>query len=284
MPEVSQKSAHEKHTLSNEESEVPSGSEAIASLDQEIDQEPDPEILFQPPRAQQAIPSMFMPYIEGPKMDWTVNDALYHRFLKWRLKCENILECELAALPKCKKVITWSGDFSMDQYVSWGLSNEDLNLDTIWGKYEEFCKPQTNEVCAHFVLLASFRQGNSSTDEWYNAVQAQVNLAKYPQKQQRSCIVTSFGFSCVMKEFVSKTINDSNVDLEKFPASKVRQLAKKMESSKATAHYIRQVAGDLQAVQIKLMRHQHTEIPPGKYKKKKSYVKPKQSSHKHDVQ
>ena len=60
---------------------------------------------------------MYMPYIEGPKMDWMVNDALYHRFLKWKLKYENILECELAALPKCqksKKVIAWSGDFGMD--------------------------------------------------------------------------------------------------------------------------------------------------------------------------
>ena len=55
--------------------------------------------------------NMYMPYIEGPKMDWMVNDVLYHRFLKWKLKCKNILECELAALPecqKCKKVITWS--------------------------------------------------------------------------------------------------------------------------------------------------------------------------------
>ena len=50
--------------------------------------------------------------IEGPKMNWTVNDSLYHRFLKWHLKCENILECELMMLPerrKCKKVIAWSG-------------------------------------------------------------------------------------------------------------------------------------------------------------------------------
>ena len=46
---------------------------------------------------------MYMPYIEGPKKDWMVNDTLYHRFLKWKLKCENILECELAALPKCQK-------------------------------------------------------------------------------------------------------------------------------------------------------------------------------------
>ena len=46
---------------------------------------------------------IFMPYIQGPKMDWTVNDSLYHRFLKWKLKCENILDCELAMLPEAKK-------------------------------------------------------------------------------------------------------------------------------------------------------------------------------------
>ena len=70
----------------------------------------------------------------------------------------------------------------MDHYVSWGFPSEDLNLDTIWGKYEEFCKPQTNEVCACFDLLTSFIQGSRSVDEWYNAVQALVNLATYPPK------------------------------------------------------------------------------------------------------
>ena len=87
-----------------------------------------------------------MPYIEGPKMDWTVNDGLYHRFLKWHLKCENILECELVALPEgqqCKKIIAWSGNFGMDQYVSWGLPTDQLMLETIWGRFEEFCKPQS---------------------------------------------------------------------------------------------------------------------------------------------
>ena len=51
---------------------------------------------------------MFMPYIEDPKINWTINDSLYNRLLKWKLKCKNILECELAMLAerrKCKKVI-----------------------------------------------------------------------------------------------------------------------------------------------------------------------------------
>ena len=99
----------------------------------------------------------------------------------------------------CKKVIAWSGDNGMDQYVFWGLSSEDLNLDTIWGKYEDFCKLQTNEVHAHFDLLTNFRQGSRSVDEWYKAVEIQVPLAKYPQKQPRFYILTSFGFSWVMK-------------------------------------------------------------------------------------
>ena len=99
--------------------------------------EPEQEVSINHPHPNVPQPvyiNMYMPYIEGLKMDWMVNDALYHRFLKWKLKCENILECKLKTLPecqKCKKVITWSGDFGMDQYVSWGLSKDKMNLYTI---------------------------------------------------------------------------------------------------------------------------------------------------------
>ena len=79
-------------------------------------QEQDQEVTFQPSQAK-VISNMFIPYIESPKMDWSVNDGLYHRFLKWYLQCENILECELVFLSerrKCKNVIAWSGDFDVD--------------------------------------------------------------------------------------------------------------------------------------------------------------------------
>ena len=203
--------------------------------------------------------------------------------MKWHVKCENILECELVALPErqqCRKAIAWSGDFDMDQYVSWGLLTDQLTLETIWGRFEEFCKPQFNEVCAIFDLLTSFRQGSCSVDEWYNAVQAKVNLAKYPQKLPRSFTGTFSVFFLRDEEFVSRTISDGSVDLDKFPASRVRQLAKMLDSSKATVGHIKQVAGDPQAVQINLLRHQCTELPTGKYKKKRLPVKSKQSNHK----
>ena len=154
---------------------------------------------FQPSTGQtQFVPAVFMHYIEGPKMDWTVNDGLYHRFLKWKLKGENILHCELAMLPeskKCKKVIACSGNLGMDQYVSLYLPTEELSLDTIWAKYEHFCKPQSNEVRARFDLLTSFRQGNRSVNEWYNAVQARCLLPNTHQKLHVSCIEIYFGSS-----------------------------------------------------------------------------------------
>ena len=104
--------------------------------------EPEQEVYINhthPKTPQLVYTNIYMPYIEGPKMDWMVNDVLYHRFLKWKLKCKNILECELTALPKyqmCKKVIAWSSNFGMDQYISWGLSKDSMNLDTIWDRFE----------------------------------------------------------------------------------------------------------------------------------------------------
>ena len=118
-------------------------------------------------------------------MDLTVNNDICHRFLKWRLEYKNILECELAMLAekrKCKKVIVWSGYFGIDQYFALNLTSEEFTLDVILERFEDFYKPKSNEVRARFVLLASFRKGDRSVNEWYNAVQTQVALAKHPQE------------------------------------------------------------------------------------------------------
>ena len=118
MTEVEEEDSHDE-TSTHEESE----------LEQEVTINN-----LHPDAPQPVYTNIYMPYIKGLKMDWKVNDALYHRFLKWKLKCKKILECKLAALPeckKCRKVIAWSSDFGMDQYVSWGLSKDKMNLDTI---------------------------------------------------------------------------------------------------------------------------------------------------------
>ena len=126
----------------------------------------------------------------------------------------------------------------------------------------------------------SFRQGNHSVDKWYNAVQAQVNLAKYPLETAKILHRDIFWFFLKDEDFVSRTISDVSVDLDKFPASRVWQLAKDLKSSKAMARHIKQVSGEPQATQINLLRHQRTELPQHRYKKKRSYTKPKPGNNK----
>ena len=79
---------------------------------------------------------------------------------------------------------------------------------------------------------------------------------------------------------MSRTISDGSVDFDKFPASRVQQLAKKLESTKATARYIKQVSGEPQATEINLLRHQRTELPQNRYKKKRSHTKPRLGNNK----
>ena len=240
--------AHAVRATKSPSTSVMTEAEEEASHDEtstHAESEPEQEVSINHPHPNASQPvytNMYMPYIEGPKMDWTVNDALYHRFPEWKLKCENILECELTALPKCqkcKKVISWSSDFGMDQYVSWGLSKDEMNLDTIWERFEDFWKPQSNEVWACFDLLTSFHQGNKSINKWYNAVQVQVNFTKYPPETVKILHQDIFWFFLCDEDFMPRTITEGSVNLDKFPASRVRQLTKMFESSKATAHHIK---------------------------------------------
>ena len=61
----------------------------------------------------------------------------------------------------------------------------------------------------------------------------------------------------------------------------MRQLAKKLESSKSTAKYIKQVSNEPQATQVNLLRHQHTELPPNKCQRKQRNFKPRSNNHKY---
>ena len=78
-----------------------------------------------------------------------------------------------------------------------------------------------NKVRACFDLLTSFCQGSRNVDEWYNVVQAQVNLAKYPPETATILHRDIFWFFMKDEDLVTKTINEGNVDIQKFPASKV---------------------------------------------------------------
>ena len=83
-----------KNPAQRSRSPSPSAEEVIESKEELLnsEHEEDLQVSFHPchvpptpsnPMGQSPIVTgMYMPYIEGPCMDWTVNDNLYHRFLK----------------------------------------------------------------------------------------------------------------------------------------------------------------------------------------------------------
>ena len=105
-----------KMSVQGSRSPSPHTEEVAESLDELLhsDQDEDLEVSFHPhhtpvpptnPVVPPSIPTgMYMPYIEGPQMDWTVNDDLYHCFLKWHLKCENILRVRACSPTRASKM------------------------------------------------------------------------------------------------------------------------------------------------------------------------------------
>ena len=157
---------------------------------------------------------MMVPYVDGSKMDWAIDDALHSRFIRRKIKCENIHDCKLAILQentKCKKVIQWSGDAGLDTCISWALPTEEVTLQTIWSRFEAFCKPQSNAVHARFDLLMTLWQGNRSIDEWYNVVQVHIPLCEYPQETAAILARDIFWFFMTDNELIAKTINEGNM-------------------------------------------------------------------------
>ena len=96
MPKATRQFAHV--TNKNELQENSNPSQDSSSEDDEVVIQSPQFIQPSTSQTQPVVQPMYMPYIEGPRMDWTMNDSLYHRFLKWKIKCENILDCELAML------------------------------------------------------------------------------------------------------------------------------------------------------------------------------------------
>ena len=57
---------------------------------------------------------------------------------------------------------------------------------------------------ARFDLLTGVRQGERSVDEWYNAIQIQAALARYPQERAKILHRDIFQFFLKDEEFVSR--------------------------------------------------------------------------------
>ena len=94
IPEVCSDVSYNETYASENESQEDLDVTHESSSDQEVVFNPKPSTSkklhhsrsrsVQMPTQQQA----YMPYIEGPKMNWCVDDGLYNRFIKLKIRCE----------------------------------------------------------------------------------------------------------------------------------------------------------------------------------------------------
>ena len=108
------------------------------------------------------------PFIQGPSMDWTMDDGLYSCFQTWKISCNLILDSELCELSEVRKINTllrWSGDFGIKKLKSWQREPSQLTLNFTWSEYKSYCKPQSNELHAQYDILKRLTQGSLPADD-----------------------------------------------------------------------------------------------------------------------
>ena len=164
-----------------------------------------------------------MPYIEVPNMEWTVNGGLYHRFLKWHLKCENILGCELCNVTRekamqegnCMEGWFWHGPVCFQELVQW-KANAWYNLGEVWRVLQA-----SNKMKWGLGLIFSQTSGKE-TSQWMSGIMLSRPRLLWLSTPKMAKILHGdiFWFFLKGEEFVSKAINDSSIDLDKFPASR----------------------------------------------------------------
>ena len=178
-------------------------------------------------------------YIEGPKMDWAMDDGLYPRFQDWKLECELILNGELAEIAESCKVntlIRWAGPFGLKNLKVWQKDKTQLSLAFIWKEFETYCKPHSNELRARYELFKQLCQGNTPCDDWYTTVQNQLTMCNYESDMESVLQRDIFLFGLNDQAFISKIIGEESPDVT---AATIRQKLKKLEAGRATAKYIK---------------------------------------------
>ena len=125
-----------------------------------------------------------------------------------------------------------------------GIANKDLTLQKIWDKFEEHCKPQANELRAHYNLLKKLKQANLSCDQFFAAIQNQLSLCQYQTETHNILKRDIFLFGFSNQTFMSLLMVKKPLIMAAWgkchclPLLKYDKNSKKLESGYATAKHI----------------------------------------------
>ena len=114
----------------------------------------------------------------GPRMNWDAGADLYTRYRRWKQKVQTMFEGPLhgeTEAVQCKYLLIWFGDHCMDQFNSWGLSEQEKKLlKNYWTKFEEYVNPQANYLIARH-KLTNLEQGEWSLEEFLTEIRLKAS-------------------------------------------------------------------------------------------------------------
>ena len=147
---------------------------------------------------------------DGPKMDWTMDNKIYDRYLVWKSDVELIFSSALidsSALQKSAYLRLWMGKEAKPLLQKW-ISTKKLDLSTeeeaakkkpnvsnlsngfiiqtYWDLLEDELKPKGNKILSILELLSDrSKQGSKPLNEWLSYVFNLVEVCGYGDSKNR---------------------------------------------------------------------------------------------------
>ena len=140
-------------------------------------------------------------------MNWTKDNKVYERYLRWRSHTEDIFSSILSKeseAEKCAYLRIWMGDDGYPFLRKWKATGklkfdhkEEVQdrqgrvtnpvssgylLDTYWELLEKELRPKSNNVLSIMELWTDCKQGNTPLSEWITKVYNLVELCEYEEE------------------------------------------------------------------------------------------------------
>ena len=168
-----------------------------------------------------------------PTMDWSSPGDLHKRFKLFKQKCLLIFDGPLKEEDEDKKtrlLLLWSGDKGLEIYntATWEDEDDQLKLNPVFGKFEQYTKPQSNQILARYQLRC-LKQGEMSLEEFITKARALIDDAGYSgvmkEEMLRDTLIFGINSDKVRKDAIAKG--------NSLTYKSVYDLAKTEESTKA---------------------------------------------------
>ena len=107
---------------------------------------------------------------KAPTLDLTSFGDLHKRFKIFKQKCQLIFDGPMDGKDEDKKarmLLLWSGDKGLEIYntSTWNDEDDKLKVDKILEKFEQYTKPQSNQILSRYQLRC-LKQGDMPLEEF----------------------------------------------------------------------------------------------------------------------